>query len=289
MIKSHLAIAVLLTFMSQQAICIDIRHAQAREGSTLDQYAIDLIKFLVKRSGQSGNYIPYQPPGSQTRKEFQLNSGDYDIDWFGSTSEIEGRAIPIRVPIFRGLLGYRVFITNATTSNKLYKDMPLAELQKFKLIQGQGWGDIAVLQSGGYNNIKSISNFKNIFKMIEHERVDLFPRSITEPYGELGSRCNLSNDFKCKDKNMLIDDKLMVVYKLPMFFFVSPKRKDLIKLISNAFENDYEAFLEFFNNHPLIKDALNKMQNRSIYTITNNQSLSADTNNIPDKYWLRTN
>ncbi|OZG74890.1 hypothetical protein BTA51_00320 [Hahella sp. CCB-MM4] len=278
--------AILLTLFSLSAQAIDVRHAEAREGSVLDQYSIDLLKYLIESSGETANLIPYKPSGAQTRKELQLKEGKYDIDWLGATADIEQRVTPIRYPILRGLLGHRVFITNKQISGKLSKGMSVDDLKAMTLVQGQGWGDIPILVGGGFTRMQTSPSFDNIFKMIDSNRADLFPRSIIEPYGELASRCKLDENYVCTDKNMLVDDKLLVVYKLPMFYFVSPTRQDLIDLLNKAFSTHYDGFLEFFNNHPLVKDSLQKMEGRTVFKIEKNESLSAETNAIPDKYWL---
>ena len=279
---------LLLSFLLNSSFsnAIEIKHVAPREGSTLDQYALDLLKFLVEKSGAQAEFKIFNKFGAQTRREMLLQDGHYDIDWLGASKEIEGRATPIRFPIFRGLLGHRVFITNKETSKTLKRGMPFDELKNYKLIQGQGWGDVAILKDGGFSKVRTIANFENIFNMIDLARVDLFPRAIIEPYGELRSRCNLDNKYVCTDKNMRIDDKLLLIYKLPMLYFVSPERQDIIKLLNTAFEEHYNDYLTFFNNHPLIKDALSKLKGRSIYHIKENSSLSEETNMIADKYWL---
>ncbi|WP_157497202.1 hypothetical protein [Hahella ganghwensis] len=164
--------------------------------------------------------------------------------------------------------------------------MSIDALKSMTLVQGQGWGDIPILVGGGFTRMQTSPSFDNIFKMIDSNRADLFPRSIIEPYGELSSRCNLDDSYVCTDKNMLVDDNLLVVYKLPMFYFVSPKRQDLIDLLNKAFTNNYDGFLEFFNNHPLVKDSLQKMEGRQVFRIEQNESLSSATSSLPDKYWL---
>ena len=271
---------------SSFSYAIEIKHVALREGSTLDQYALDLLKFLIEVSGEQVQFETFDIFGAQTRREILLQEGDYDIDWLGATKDIESRVTPILYPIFRGLLGYRIFITNKETSKTLKRGMPFDELKNYNLIQGQGWGDVAILKDGGFSQVRTIANFENIFNMIDLTRVDLFPRAIIEPYGELRSRCNLDNKYVCTDKNMRIDDKLLLIYKLPMLYFVSPERQDIIKLLNTAFEEHYNDYLTFFNNHPLIKDALSKLKGRSIYHIKENSSLSEETNMIADKYWL---
>ena len=273
---------------SAYADSIQIKYSQSRKGSALDQYAIDLMKFLIEVSGEKVNLIPIKDTGSQTRRQLLMQKGVYDVDWFGGTTEIETRVVPIRFPILRGLLGHRVFITNKETSAMLNVDMPFDELNKMSVIQGQGWGDVLILKNGGFTNVRTIADFNSLFKMIEVNRSSLFPRSIIEPYNELSERCSLNENDECTDRNLLVDDKLLLIYKLPMFIFVSPKRQDLIKIFNYAFESHYEEFLVFFYNHPLIKDALKKLNNRSVYQLNGVNTLSNETLNLPDKYWMDT-
>ena len=267
---------------------IEIKHVQARKGSLLDQYAIELINFLINVSGEKASFIPISDVGSQTRRQLMMKQGAIDVDWFAATPQVETLVVPIRYPILRGLLGHRIFITNKETSAFLNSDIPFNDLKKLNVVQGQGWGDVLILESGGFTHINTLADFNALFKMIESNRSSLFPRSIIEPYGELADRCNLDEKYVCTDKNLMIDDKLLLIYKLPMFIFVSPKRQDLINLFNSAFENHYDEFLIFFNNHPLIKDTLKKLKNRSIYQIKTNELLSHETINIPDRYWMDT-
>ncbi len=267
---------------------LEIKHISLREGSQLDQYAVDLLKFIVEVSGEEAELVPFVDSGSQTRRQLQMMRGSYDVDWFGATEEIESRVVPIRYPILRGLLGHRVFITNRETYSVINRAMPFSELKTFGLIQGQGWGDIVILANSGFKKISVTADYDNIFRMIQSNRASLFPRSIVEPYGELSSRCSLDRSNRCTDKNMMVDDKLLLVYKLPMFFFISPHRQDLVKMFNSAFENHYDEFLVFFRNYPLVKDALSKLENRSVFRINENNFLSEETNRIDDFYWLET-
>jgi len=273
---------------SSYADSVQIKYIKARKGSALDQYGIDLVKFLIEVSGEKAHFIPIEDTGSQTRRQLLMQEGYYDIDWFGSTKKVDTLVVPIRYPILRGLLGHRVFITNKETRVLINSEMSFNQLIKFSIIQGEGWGDVMILKNGGFTKMKTIADFNSLFKIIEVNRSSLFPRSIIEPYQELDERCSLNENYECTDRNLLIDDKWLLVYKLPMFIFVSPKRQDLIKIFNSAFENHYEEFLVFFNNHPLIKDALKKLNNRTVFQIHGTKTLSNETLNIPDKYWMDT-
>lgn len=271
---------------STNAWTIDIKHSKARQGSVMDEYAIDLIQYLVEVKGETANLTPYEGSPSQPRKEIQLRTGQLDIDWFGGSIIDERRVDPIRYPIFRGLLGFRIFITNHSVGEILGKNTSEEELKNLRLVQGEGWGDVDVLRAGGFRKINTLPDFDSLFKMISIHRADLFPRSIIEPYGELASRCHLLDNNRCKDQNLMIDSNFLVVYKFPLFFFVSPKRPDLRVLLTSAFRDHYDKFLSFFNSHPLVKSSLLKMKGRKRIKIESTDHLSEKTKALEDKYWI---
>lgn len=272
----------LLIFSLGSIAAVDIIHPVPRDGSDLDKYAIELIGFLAKKSGQEVNIKPYdRVVGSQSRKVQLIKEGKMTIDWLGADKKVESQLVPIRYPIFRGLLGHRIFITNKTTEAKLGSVQTKAELEKFSMIQGEGWADVGVLKSGGFK-VKEVPNFENIFKIVDAGRADLFPRAVIEPYSELAERKQY--------KNLLVDDKLMLVYRFPMFLFVSPNAKPVVDLLNDGFEKAYQdgSFIEFFEKSPLVVKTFEqaKLKERKVFTIPN-PNLSDATRNIPDKYWLK--
>ena len=278
-----------LTFLlfSASASAIDIKHSKARKGSVMDEYAIDLLKFLIEVKGEVPNLTPYEGSPSQPRKEIQLRTGELDVDWFGGSTADERRVEPIRYPIFRGLLGFRIFIANRSAGELLSHDISENELKNLTVVQGEGWGDVEALRSGGFKKVKTLSDFESLFRMIAIGRADLFPRSIIEPYGELAARCQLDKNNWCKDANLMIDSHFLVAYRFPLFFFVSPERPDLKVLLTGAFRDHYDEFLTFFNEHPLVKTTLKKMKGRKVIRIDSTDHLSRKTKEIENKYWLK--
>ncbi|WP_163833680.1 amino acid ABC transporter substrate-binding protein [Spartinivicinus ruber] len=263
---------------------IDITHPVLRKGSDLDAYASRLLVFLVEKSGETANMKPYRSVvNAQDRKVDLLKKGELSVDWLGASKSLEEGLLPIRFPVFRGLLGHRIFITNKTMAAKLGDIKTKADLDKLTMIQGQGWADVDVLKSGGFK-VKEVANFESIFKLVNGGRVDLFPRAVIEPYSEVASRVD-------KLPDLVVDDKLMVVYKFPMFFFVSPAAKPLADALTNGFKKAYEdgSFIKFFESDPLVKSTFEKvkMDQRMVFNI-DNPHLSEETKAIDDQYWMKT-
>lgn len=283
-IKLWIVCSLLFVSAVKDSYALDIIHPVIRTGSELDKYALRLAKFLLAKVDEPVNFIPYKEViNSQQRKVLLLKSGELSLDWLGSNQWIEEQVVTIPFPILRGLLGHRIFITNRNTITKISNIETIDQLKQFKIIQGQGWGDNEILRLAALN-VKEVADFDSLFQLINAGRVDLFPRAVFEPYSELKFRPTLNN--------LVIDETLMLVYKFPMFYFVSPTQanKKLVDLLTTSFKASYQdgSFLEFFKNDELIKSTLAqiKMKQRKVFNI-DNVYLTDLVKKIPAIYWVR--
>src|SRR5690606_38391611 len=76
-------------------------------------------------------------------------------------------------PLDRGVLGYRVCFVNTDIAEKISQITRVEELKKYRIGQGVGWLDSAILQHNGFNVIES-ENYANLFLMLAAGRIDLF-------------------------------------------------------------------------------------------------------------------
>ena len=277
-----LPLLVLASIISLNSFAINVTTPALRKGSDMDKYASRLIEFLVDKAGDKAIITHYRSlVNSQSRKVAMLHEGKLSVDWYGTSSTLEEKLIPVRFPLFRGLLGHRIFITNKNMAAKLSNVTTKAQLEKLTMIQGEGWSDVPILRAGGFK-VKELASFENILKVVNGGRADLFPRGAMEPYSEVAGRPQLTN--------LVVDDQLMVIYKTPLFFFVSPEHPELAELLKKGFEKAYAdgSFIEFFNNAPLVKKtfAEAKLKQRRIFRIEN-PNLSDKTRKIDDKYWMK--
>jgi len=285
--KKIILSSIIVVFLISNVYSMDIIHPPLRKGSDLDRYAHDLIVMLLKKAGEDVNMVALKNDANQSRKVSLMKKGKLDIDWFGVDKNIEKELIPIRFPIFKGLLGHRIFITNKNfAKNEIPKIKTKEDLAKHVMLQGKGWGDVAILRAGGFK-VKEVGKYETIFKWINVGREGhLFPRAVVEPYGELAAR-------KANLTNLVIDDQTMVIYKFGMFFFVSPKNLKLANLLKENFKIAQEdgSFDSFFANSDYIKSVLkqSKMATRKYVFTIDNPNLSQETASIPSKYWLDLN
>lgn len=184
------------------------------------------------------------------RRDYELNkdSGIVTIILGIGTKEREKILMPVRIPLDKGLLGYRVFLINKRNKSKFDKITKLEMLRKFKVGQGLGWGDIKVWESNGFK-VERGSDYEGLFNMLRLERFDFFPRGILEITEEYENRKNTIAE-------LAIEETILIYYPWPRYFFCSNSSEGkklaervkvgLIKMMENG---DYDRiFKKHFEN-----------------------------------------
>lgn len=272
------SVAFLVFSITAMAETLKVLVPRTSEEPDRNMYQLQLLNFILKKAGIK-DYIIEETKQlyTQARIEKELKSGKIDLYWMGTSEKFERELIPIYYPIYRGLLGYRVFIIHKASQKRFDKVRTLKDLQKFIGAQGIGWSDNAILEHAGLKQVQA--KYENIFLLIEKRRVDYFSRGITEAHREVLARRN-------KYKNITVENKILLVYPFAMFFFVSPKNKELAQILNRGFDNAYRdgSFNRWFYSIPYIKNALRVIKGRRTIYI-DNPLLSERVKNLPAYRW----
>jgi hypothetical protein len=243
-------------------------------------YAIGLLKLGLSNIDTQYRVEVNSSELSQARINEEVSSGGIlDLLWTTGDTQSESILRPIRIPIFKGLLGYRIFLIKKGDQYKFDKITTLDELRKLTLGQGKTWADTRILEANGFNVIKT-SKYDGLFYMLEGGRFDAFPRGVHEPFGELVSHPKL---------NITVEKKLMIAYKMPFYFFVSKENvklaNDIETGLNRAIENG--SFDKYFMNAPSIKDVIEKadMKNRRVFYL-DNPTLTKETQLNRSELWF---
>ncbi len=242
-----------------------------------DNLAKDLLKLALDKSGKE---FAIREVGlmNQKRASVALEQGGLDVIWMGTGAEIEKRLKPIRIPLYRGLMGYRLFIIHKDNQSLFGGSETLEDLARLITVQGDGWSDVEVLEASGLT--VRTAEYQQLFDMINFKRAHLFPRGISEAYREVGENKHLSE--------LAVEQEVYLHYPFAFLFFTSKDNPDLNEVIHHGLEKAYEdgSFLDVFNNNQEIQIALEKSklnQRRGIYI--KNDRMSEQTLNVPEKYW----
>lgn len=162
-----------------------------------------------------GDYIlkPTDVIMNGNRRDYELKSesGRVTVVLGIGTKEREEELHPVRIPLDKGLLGYRVFLINRKNRDKFSNIKNLKLLKKYKAGQGLGWGDIKVWETNGFK-VERGSDYEGLFSMLKLGRFDFFPRGILEITDEYEIRKNSIPQIE-------IEESILIYYPWPRYFF----------------------------------------------------------------------
>lgn len=202
--------------------------------SSTDGYPIALLKLAFKRSGYQDKYILSEAsvnvPQGRALKLLR-NKIEINVAWsITSFDRVEG-LLPIKIPLFKGLFGYRLFFIRESEQAKFHRALPLKKLKKsYIAVQGNDWPDTKILRHSGFNVI-GVSGWESYFSMVSKGRVDYFPRSMLEIWHE---------HRRYSDLNLAIEKNWALHYPVYMFFFVHPEDKELASVIESGLRKAIE-------------------------------------------------
>lgn len=177
----------------------------------------DLIEILhtalEKTVPESGPYElgPSEMTMNEARYLRELRDGSsINVIWSSTSFEKERDYLPLRIPLRKGLLGFRIAFTSSQNQAKIDKVQTIEDLRKLTMGQGIGWGDVRLYQDNGIDVITT--KYDNLFRMVGQSRFDLFPRGIGEVFSEFEVHGT-------QVPNLQIEKNLLIYYPWPYYFF----------------------------------------------------------------------
>ncbi|HSI59977.1 MAG TPA: hypothetical protein VLA16_20640 [Ideonella sp.] len=154
------------------------------EGDRRYDYATQLLQLALSKSGTEYRIQVAAIPMNQERQVLEIEAGrTIDVGPIPSSAEREARLLPIRIPLNKGLLGWRLGLIRKGDQGLIAGVKTLDDLQRVRLAQGQEWPDTQILQANGVNVITA-PKYEGLFKMLTGKRFDYFPRSVMEIWDE---------------------------------------------------------------------------------------------------------
>jgi hypothetical protein len=253
----------------------EILYYPKRADSPRWNYALTLVELALKESGRDYVLRPATEEMSQTRAARELELGNIDFIWTGNSAEYEQRFHAVRIPVLRGLDGYRICIINSNRQSAFSAVQTLEDLQKLTIGQDPGWSDVKILEGAGFEVMTA--PYDSLFNMVERDRFDCFLRGVHEAPGEAA-----------KHPGLAVESDLLIIYPFTSFFFVNKTDQALAEALETGLKKAYEdgSFMAHFNSHPAIKAIFEQAQvdGRRRFDIPN-QLLTDETRAIPDRYW----
>lgn len=175
------------------------------------------------------------------------NRKNLDIHWAGTSLEREKEFAAVKIPLLKGLLGYRFFIINKKKEKVFDEVENIEDLKKFKACQGTHWPDTKILQNSNLQVVKN-TNYELMFLQVHTNRCDYFPRGVHEIVSEIEVR-------RDKYPNLMMYKKLIIYYPFPMYFFVAKENIELKKRVEEGLLKiiDNGKFDTYIKTHDVTK------------------------------------
>ncbi len=243
------------------------------------QYLQEVLKLAIQHSGVRYELVESHRPMVQGRvmRELAEGQGDPDLAWTMTSPELEAQLLPIRVPVDRGLIGYRLAFVRAADTQRWRDVRRLPELARDVAGQGHDWPDTDILRANGLR-VQTSSRYETLFDMLRLGRIDYFPRSVIEIDDEAATP--LAHD-------LAIEPHLLLRYPAASYLFVRPNRPRLAADLERGLEAAVAdgSFQRLFEQHHGALIARHRLAHRRTLQLRNPLLPAATPLDRPG-YWL---
>lgn len=234
-------------------LCLPLNASQRNEpwvvrSNSQHTYAFLLLKLALDSTLNShGAYQlkTYNTRHSFSRASYMLEQGNvFQVAFFGASQGLGKNLIAIKIPLYQGMLGFRLLASNKKSAAKMAKVKTLAQLRAFEAGFNGQWSDFPIFKTNGLP-VETAANFESLYRMLSYRRFDYLPRSIREIDHELVQHQDETN-------NLVIVDNLAIFYPHPVYFHISPRFKHFANRIEiglNNILNTGEFKLLFLKHH----------------------------------------
>jgi hypothetical protein len=255
---------ILLFSVNAQSASWQITFPRALEtASTIEEYPIKLLALALDQTGVNYQLKPSDNILSKGKALDRLEDNrEINIVWGMTNIQREKDLLPIRIPIFKGLIGWRLLLIRQDMTERFKYIQQFEHLVKLSPLQGRDWPDTKILQSNGFDVITERTQL-SLMKMLGRAQGDFFPRSIIEIWEEL-AKSDIENKIQ-------IQPSLGIHYPAAIYFFVNKKSVPLANLIKRGLEKaiqngTYEAL--FVDKYKTYIDK-SQIENRTFYQLEN--------------------
>jgi hypothetical protein len=217
--------------------------AAATPADNRSDYYLTLLELALHKTG-----IRYELRANHTGmplKRAMRNvgaNGGIDVFWGPTTREKEENYLPIRVPIDKGILGWRLCLVRARDRHLFADTHSLEQLQLYSAGLQRDWSDTTIFRANGLK-VVGAEAYETMFDMLAADRFQYFPRGIVEIWNEAKSHAKL---------DLEIEPHLALHYPVYTYFFVSENNAPLAQLIERGLraaiaDGSFDKLFERFN------------------------------------------
>lgn len=196
------------------------------DGDRRFDYPLQLLQLALSKTGTEYRIQTAEFPMNQERQVLEIEAGrTIDVGPIPSSAEREARLLPIRIPVNKGILGWRLGLVRKGDKDLVAGVRTLDDLKGVRLAQGHEWPDTNILRANGIDVITA-PKYEVLFKMLDGKRFDYFPRSVMEIWDEQAINAD----------SLEVEPHLALHYFYDSYFMVNRKNTKLAQDIREGLE-----------------------------------------------------
>jgi len=225
----------------------------ARATDKRADYYLKLLDLVFSKTGVRYELRPNLVLMAPYRALRQMDDNEgITVFWGPTTREMEQRCLPIRIPIDKGILGWRLFLIKARDRALFANIHSLKQLQAFYAGQQRDWADTYILRDNGLK-VVGTTTYDSMFQMLAADRFQYFPRGIGEVWNEASSNAGLGLE---------VEQHLALHYPAYTYFFVGKNNTALAQLIEKGLraamrDGSFDKLFEQYNGDSIRRARLN--------------------------------
>ena len=248
------------------------------DGDQRSEYYYDLLELaLMKTVDQYGAYELVPATGSYTQREglIAMRKGAVDVVHTMTSGPREMVFRPVRVPLLKGLIGYRLLMVQEGKENILAGNPTEAGARSLTYLQGADWPDTEILKKNDFEVITR-EEYRDLIPALKNGEASAFPRSVLEIFNEIE-----------KTEGVAIERRIALQYPTAMYFFTNKTNKELADRIETGLNMAIRdgSFNEIFARYYSEDLEKAKLDGRTIIEL-NNPLLPEDTPLSDQQYWI---
>lgn len=151
-------------------------------------------------------------------------NGVINLMWAMTNESREKKLSAVKISLLKELNSHRVFLIRKSDQKKFQNIRTLDDLRQLRAGQGKSWPDTDVLI---HNQIPVVTSahYELLFDMLAANRFDYFPRGLYEIWDEYKIH---------EDRDLVIEETLMLYYEGPIYFFTSKQNKSLAERVETG-------------------------------------------------------
>ncbi|NMP31488.1 amino acid ABC transporter substrate-binding protein [Thalassotalea sp. M1531] len=187
----------------------------------------ELLHLIFDKEGKQLELEYLERDFSKGRALKELEQGEFfDLNWSATSIQQEQELLAIKIPIYQGLIGWRILLIRKSDQAKFAQIKKLTQLKDLVAVQRFDWADYDILKENGLQVEGSLS-FENHSLAVIDGIADYFPRSVLEVIRESKTPRN---------KQLIIEQSLLLKYPSANYFFVNKNNQALASLIKKGFD-----------------------------------------------------